>query len=74
MSGEYLLLKWLHIVSSTVLFGMGARIAFFFSRAQRTKLFSSRSGSTGRLGIGVGQEMTSNIALQGSASVRRHWE
>ncbi len=32
----YLWLKWAHIVSSTVLFGMGAGIAFFFLRAQRT--------------------------------------
>jgi uncharacterized membrane protein len=32
----YLLIKWLHIVSSTVLFGTGAGIAFFFVRAQRT--------------------------------------
>jgi uncharacterized membrane protein len=32
----YLWLKWAHIVSSTVLFGMGAGIAFFFIRAQRT--------------------------------------
>ena len=32
----YLWLKWLHIVSSTVLFGMGAGIAFFFLRAHRT--------------------------------------
>jgi uncharacterized membrane protein len=31
-----LLTKWLHIVSSTVLFGTGAGIAFFFLRAQRT--------------------------------------
>ncbi len=31
-----LLTKWLHIVSSTVLFGTGAGIAFFFVRAQRT--------------------------------------
>lgn len=36
MSGVYVLLKWVHIVSSTVLFGMGAGIAFFFIRAQRT--------------------------------------
>jgi uncharacterized membrane protein len=36
MSGYYLLIKWVHIVSSTVLFGMGAGIAFFFVRAQRT--------------------------------------
>ena len=36
MSEAYLLLKWVHIVSSTVLFGMGAGIAFFFIRAQRT--------------------------------------
>jgi uncharacterized membrane protein len=35
MSG-YLLIKWVHIVSSTVLFGTGAGIAFFFVRAQRT--------------------------------------
>jgi len=32
----YLWLKWVHIVSATVLFGMGAGIAFFFIRAQRT--------------------------------------
>jgi uncharacterized membrane protein len=29
-------LKWVHVVSSTALFGMGAGIAFFFVRAQRT--------------------------------------
>jgi uncharacterized membrane protein len=33
----YLWLKWAHIVSSTVLFGTGAGIAFFFVRAQKTK-------------------------------------
>jgi uncharacterized membrane protein len=32
----YLWIKWLHIVSSTVLFGTGFGIAFFFVRAQRT--------------------------------------
>jgi uncharacterized membrane protein len=32
----YLALKWIHIVSSTVLFGTGAGIAFFFIRTQRT--------------------------------------
>ena len=32
----YLWLKWAHVVSSTVLFGMGAGIAFFFLRAHRT--------------------------------------
>lgn len=38
MSGAfYLWVKWLHIVSSTVLFGTGAGIAFFFLRAQRTR-------------------------------------
>src|SRR5271156_2085638 len=36
MSSWYPLIKWLHIVSSTVLFGTGAGIAFFFVRAQRT--------------------------------------
>ena len=36
MSHLYLWIKWLHIVSSTVLFGMGAGIAFFFLRAQRS--------------------------------------
>lgn len=36
MTELYLWLKWAHIVSSTVLFGMGAGIAFFFLRAQRT--------------------------------------
>jgi uncharacterized membrane protein len=33
----YLWIKWLHIVSSTVLFGTGFGIAFFFVRAQRTR-------------------------------------
>ena len=32
----YPVIKWLHIVSSTVLFGTGAGIAFFFLRAQRS--------------------------------------
>jgi uncharacterized membrane protein len=32
----YLWVKWLHIVSSTVLIGTGFGIAFFFVRAQRT--------------------------------------
>jgi uncharacterized membrane protein len=32
----YLWVKWLHIVSSTVLLGTGFGIAFFFVRAQRT--------------------------------------
>jgi uncharacterized membrane protein len=32
----YLALKWLHLVSSTVLLGTGAGIAFFFARAQRS--------------------------------------
>ncbi len=36
MTELYLWLKWVHIISSTVLFGMGAGIAFFFIRAQRT--------------------------------------
>ena len=36
MTEIYLWLKWVHVVSSTVLFGMGAGIAFFFIRAQRT--------------------------------------
>lgn len=36
MSSWYLLIKWIHIISSTVLFGTGAGIAFFFLRAQRT--------------------------------------
>ena len=35
MNEIYLWLKWVHVVSSTVLFGMGAGIAFFFIRAQR---------------------------------------
>jgi uncharacterized membrane protein len=36
VSTLYIWLKWLHIISSTVLFGTGAGIAFFFLRAQRT--------------------------------------
>jgi len=36
MSSPYLWLKWAHVVSSTILFGMGTGIAFFFLRAHRT--------------------------------------
>ena len=36
MSGWYLLIKWLHVISSTALLGTGAGIAFFFVRAHRT--------------------------------------
>ena len=36
MNSWYVLIKWTHIISSTVLFGTGAGIAFFFLRAQRT--------------------------------------
>jgi uncharacterized membrane protein len=34
---SYLILKWLHIVLSTVLLGTGAGIAFFMWRAHRTR-------------------------------------
>jgi uncharacterized membrane protein len=37
VSTLFLWIKWLHIISSTVLFGTGAGIAFFFLRAQRTQ-------------------------------------
>lgn len=37
MIDPYLLIKWLHIVSSTVLFGFGAGTAYYFWRAHRTK-------------------------------------
>src|ERR1700678_4157776 len=36
MSSWYPAIKWLHVISSTVLFGTGAGIAFFFLRAQRS--------------------------------------
>ena len=37
MTNPYLWLKWAHILSSTILFGTGAGIAFFFVRAQKTR-------------------------------------
>jgi uncharacterized membrane protein len=43
----YLLVKWVHILSSTVLFGTGAGIAFFFVRARRArdpKVFAAVAG------------------------------
>jgi uncharacterized membrane protein len=36
VSSLFVWLKWLHVVSSTVLLGTGAGIAFFFVRAHRT--------------------------------------
>lgn len=47
MTSWYLLIKWVHILSSTVLFGTGAGIAFFFLRAHRNgdaKLIAAVSG------------------------------
>jgi hypothetical protein len=47
MSSWCPVIKWLHIVSSTVLFGTGAGIAFYFLRAQRTgdtKIIAAVSG------------------------------
>jgi uncharacterized membrane protein len=37
VSALYIWIKWAHVISSTVLFGMGAGIAFFFLRAHRTR-------------------------------------
>lgn len=37
MTALFFWIKWLHIISSTLLFGTGAGIAFFFLRAQRTR-------------------------------------
>lgn len=37
MTNAYSWIKWAHILSSTILFGTGAGIAFFFVRAQRTR-------------------------------------
>ncbi|WP_299919650.1 DUF2269 domain-containing protein [uncultured Roseobacter sp.] len=34
---EYLVLKWIHIVSSTVLFGTGIGLAFFYFAAHKAK-------------------------------------
>ena len=34
---EYLVLKWVHIVSSTVLFGTGIGLAFFYFAAHQTR-------------------------------------
>lgn len=36
MIEPYLLIKWLHVVSSTVLFGFGAGTAYYFWAAHRT--------------------------------------
>jgi hypothetical protein len=37
VSALYLWTKWVHVISSTLLFGTGAGIAFFFLRAHRTR-------------------------------------
>jgi uncharacterized membrane protein len=34
---SFLVLKWLHVLGATVLFGTGAGIAFFLLRAHRTR-------------------------------------
>ena len=36
MIEPYLLIKWLHVVSSTVLFGFGTGTAYYFWTAHRT--------------------------------------
>jgi uncharacterized membrane protein len=50
----YLWIKWLHIVSSTILLGTGAGIAFFFVRAQRHRSGGAASVRHGACGYMVG--------------------
>ena len=57
MSEIYLWLKWGHIVSSTVLFGMGAGIAFFFIRAHR-RWYGRRPSQRRRRGFRVSEEVS----------------
>lgn len=38
---EYLIVKWIHVVSSTILFGMGIGSAFYMFMANRTKSTSN---------------------------------
>src|SRR3984957_18276283 len=58
----YLWLKWAHVVSSTVLFGMGAGIAFFFVRAQRT-------GDVWAIAAGAREDVIADEIFTGSAVV-----
>ncbi|WP_119392239.1 DUF2269 family protein [Taklimakanibacter lacteus] len=37
MIEPYFLIKWLHVLSSTILFGFGAGTAYYFWRAHRTR-------------------------------------
>jgi uncharacterized membrane protein len=48
MSEIYLWLKWAHVVSSTVLFGMGAGIAFFFRPGAKDGRCASHCSSWAR--------------------------
>lgn len=63
-----LLTKWLHILSSTVLFGTGAGIAFFFLRAQRTRE-PKIVAAVGREVVLADMVLTSTAVVRTSATI-----
>ena len=52
MPMEYLVLKWIHIISATVLFGTGIGLAFFFFAAHQLKEITAIKFATRMVVIG----------------------
>lgn len=49
---DYLVLKWIHILSSTVLFGTGIGLAFYFFAAHRMRNFAAIQFTTRMVVLG----------------------
>lgn len=49
---EYLVLKWIHVISSTVLFGTGVGLAFFYFAAHKMKDLSAIKFATRMVVLG----------------------
>jgi len=61
---DYLLLKWIHILSSTILFGTGIGSAFFMFMANRRKDIASISFATRHVVIADWAFTTPSVILQ----------
>jgi uncharacterized membrane protein len=72
MSEVYLWLKRAHVVSSTVLFGVGAGIAIFFIRAQKTEDVRVIA-AVGREVVIADAVFTARALLDGTTSPTRYF-
>jgi uncharacterized membrane protein len=63
MSGWYLWLKWLHVISATVLLGTGTGISFFAVRAHRTRNIQVIASMMGDVRVANAMFMATAVVL-----------